>query len=192
VVSLSGLWSSTTLQSGQTGVSGGIGALNYAYDLSGLKWSPLTVDISGSRTLSVTVSGDPVSVSGNAVTASGNVVNISGSIVQPSYSSNTSVRGRNVLSLSAASGGTVLNSGDCSQITIRALSGNAGPVYVGGVTGTEVPWGVTQASGKGMVLGPGDGMTFPISNMNLVAVTCYSGAGGSNSGDKISYMGVQY
>jgi hypothetical protein len=91
--------------------------------------------------------------------------------------------------VTANSGGTVLASGDCSQITIRALSGNAGVVFVGGVSGDQVPWGVSAISGKGLVLGPGDGMTFPISNLNLVAVAAQQA---STSGDKVSYMGVQY
>jgi hypothetical protein len=137
------------------------------------------------------ISGQIVGVSGQAVTISGNVVNVSGQSFQPSYNNSTSVRARNILSVTAASGGTLLNSGDCSQITIRALSGNAGVIYVGG-TGTERAWGNNATSGNGFQLGPGDGLTFPISNMNLVSVSAFSGTGVANSGDKISYMSVQY
>ena len=164
------------------------------------------VTVSGNA---MTVSGNSVTVSGNAVTMSGNVVSISGTVtvsvnntpavttsisgqsVQPTYTNNTAVRARNILAVTAASGGTLLNSGDCSQVTIRALSGNTGVIYVGG-TGTERAWGNTSSSGNGFVLGPGDGMTFPISNMNLVSVSTFSGTGVTNSGDKIAYMGVEY
>lgn len=208
-VSLSGLWTSTTLTSGQFGISGAVGAFGFAYDFSGLKWIPIPTSTSGifglphvtssgearsvsGNVVSTSVSGNVISVTGGGVSISGNVVNISGSIIQPSYSSNTNVRGRNVALIGAASGGVVLSSGDCSQVTIRAVSSNTGSIFVGGVNTIDVPWGVNSTSGNGFILGPGDGVTFPISNLNLVKVAAFSGAGGSNSGNQVSYMGVQY
>ena len=133
-------------------------------------------------------SGQVAQVSGQVVTISGNVVNVSGSIVRPTYVT-TAVRTRNLLPASFASGGTVLLSGDVSQITLRALSGNASVVFVGGVTVADAPWANSAASGAGFPLGPGDGMEFPVANFNLVAVCAATAA---TSGDKIGYMGVQY
>lgn len=146
---------------------------------------------SGTGPIGVNMSGVSVSVniSGNVVQISGQAMTVSGNSIQPSYNNNTTIRGRNIQSVTANSGGTVLASGDCSQITLRALSGNTGVVFVGGVTGTEVPWGVSAISGKGFILGPGDGMTFPISNLNLVAVAAQQA---STSGDKVAYLGIQY
>ena len=141
------------------------------------------------------ISGQVVYISGSVVSISGSVTTItsvSGNIVQPSYTSNMSVRGRNVALIGAASGGVALSSGDCSQVTIRAVSSNTGSIFVGGVNTVDVPWGVNSTSGNGFILGPGDGVTFPISNLNLVKVAAFSGAGGSNSGNQVSYMGVQY
>ena len=138
----------------------------------------------------IVFSGGLISVSGDAVTISGNAVatSVSGNVIQLTYAT-AAIRGRNILSVTGASGGALLASGDCSQITLRALSGNTGVIFVGGSVGTERPWGAGALSGNGFILGPGDGVTFPISNLNLVAVATQAS---TTSGDKVSYIGVQY
>ena len=117
----------------------------------------------------ISVSGNVMLTSGQVAQVSGQAVTVSGNRVQLTYIT-TAVRTRNLLPASFASGGTVLLSGDVSQITIRALSGNASVVFVGGVTAGDAPWANSAASGAGFPLGPGDGMEFPVTNFNLVAV----------------------
>lgn len=170
-------------------VSGNI--INTSGQVAAISGQAVTTSVSGQA---VTISGNIININGSTVTISGNVVNISGSIVTISGNTirqniPTNVRARNILLATANSGGSTLLSGDCSQITIRSLSGNAGVLFVGGVTTNDAPWGSNAVSGAGFVLGPGDGMTFPITNFNLVAVAAQ---GATTSGDRVSYFGVDY
>jgi hypothetical protein len=195
VVSISGLWTSINLQSGQTGVSGAQGVLAYAYDLSGLKWSPLSVDASGSRTLHVTASGDGVStsVSGNVVTAasgvwmaSGIVPNISGQTVDPAVP--TYIKSNDNTRFSVASGGTALTSITCVACTIRNI-GNSGDVILVGSLSSPPYFGTSgqawpAVSGMGLWLRDGDAVTINTNSTGNIKITA------NLSGTPVSYIAI--
>ena len=66
------------------------------------------------------------------------------------------------------------------RIFIQALPGNAGNVHVG-AAGVTIPDGTTDTT-SGLVMEPGKGFDFWISNLNKLYIIC------DNAGDDIVYM----
>jgi len=84
----------------------------------------------------------------------------------------------NPLRLDSLSGGANLLSGSCVTVTLKAMTSNAGDVYVGGYESGHRPY-----SGQGFCLARGEGITVDIENMGLIKAVA------AMSGDYISYIG---
>lgn len=69
-------------------------------------------------------------------------------------------------------------SGAVVSVTVKALTSNAGHIYLGGAT--EMPF-----SGQGFLMDAGDAISLDIENMGLVKVFA------TVSGDKVSYVGIK-
>lgn len=79
--------------------------------------------------------------------------------------------------VTVASAGTrvVLGSANCLSVTITALAGNAGIIYVGGS-------GVTSANGHQVTAG--SSVSLDINSLGAVWIDA------TNSGDSVTYLGV--
>lgn len=72
---------------------------------------------------------------------------------------------------------------DCALVKFKALSSNAGNVYIGGA-GVTKPDGVTDVT-TGLELGPGeDSGWLPIDNLKMLYRIC------DNAGDDLTYLAV--
>jgi len=192
-VYVSGLWASTTLTSGQFGVSGGLGSLGFAYDFSGLKWTPMATSTSGVSTLHVTASGDSfvTSVSGNVVSISGTAtvtgaVSVSGNTVLPQTP--TFIKSNDNTRFSVASGGTALTSITCVACTIRNI-GNSGDVILVGSLSSPPYFGTSgqawpAVSGMGLWLRDGDAVTINTNSTGNIKITA------NLSGTPVSYIAI--
>lgn len=136
----------------------------------------------------VSVSGQPIGVSGETiytkfasgesmvVSVSGQPIGISGQVVNSPPI--TTILALDVVTVTGVSGGVSIGSGITDAVTVRALSGNAGIIWVGG-TGDYSP-----INEKGMFLLPGDPMTLDVDNFNRIQ------AFASTSGDKLAILGI--
>lgn len=127
-------------------------------DTEGATFRALRVNTLGEQY--VTLSGEAVKISGEAV-----------DIIPP-----TTIRVRDMLIPSSASGGTVLESGEVRSVTLTAISGDH---WVGGVD-DEAPY-----SGHGFLLARGNAITYGIDNFNRIRVMA-----DTTSGRWVSYTGV--
>ncbi len=195
IIPVSGLWSSTTLQSGQTGVSGAMGSLNFMYDYSGLNWVPVPATSSGIRIPRFTNSGDAsvTSVSGNVISISGTATiagavttSVSGNVMKPQTP--TFVNTLETFRISVASGGVALSSFACVACTVRNIGVSGDVILVGslssppyfGTSGEAYP----ATSGKGFWLRDGDAITLNTTDTANIKVTA------NLSGTTIAYIAV--
>ena len=88
-------------------------------------------------------------------------------------------KARPLLSVTGASGGVILTSGAVTALTVKALTGNSGDIFIGFNVSTEMPY-----SGYGMLLDAGDSWTIDIDEIGRVR------AFATMSGDLVSYAGV--
>jgi hypothetical protein len=102
------------------------------------------------------------------VTVSGNVLQI----ILP-----TEVKTGSLRTVTGASGGVVLHSGAVKAVTLKALSQNAGDIFVGGAT--NLPY-----SGFGLLLSPGEAVNLDVDDFSRVYVFA------TVSGDIVSFAGV--
>ena len=85
--------------------------------------------------------------------------------------------------VSGSATAVVLPSVECSLVVIKAVSTNAGGVYVGGSGVTVV--NTTTDTTSGLELEAGDSTPWiPISNLNLLFIIC------DNAGDDITYLAL--
>lgn len=81
----------------------------------------------------------------------------------------------NKITVTTAGTRVTLGSANCVSVTITALAGNAGIIYVGGSAVT---------SGNGHQLTPGSSVALDINSLGAVWIDA------ANSGDAITYLGV--
>ena len=135
----------------------GVANFNLAYDKDFDRWNRVRVNKSGQGALVVASSGsDYIQV---AAPMSG--------------------KARPLLSVTGASGGVILTSGAVTALTVKALTGNSGDIFIGFNVSTEMPY-----SGYGMLLDAGDSWTIDIDEIGRVR------AFATMSGDLVSYAGV--
>lgn len=161
------------LISGQTiNIQGGVSVSGNVIKLSDINGSGInSSNVSGQIYLNVIISGQPVTVPN--ITA-----NISGAIITQRLASNT-IRTRPVMSVTAASGGENLQSGDVYTTILEMPGDQQGVVYVG--SDSDPPF-----SGKGLILVPGGSLQLDTDNFNNIRVFA------TVSGSKVSYLGYQY
>ena len=136
----------------------------------------------GAASVTVDISGDPVTVSGNVVvvsstSVSGNAVNISGNtvIVVGASSSTTVIRTASGTKCTSLSGGVQLASLSGDRIIIKANQDNSGRIYLGSTTNPPF-------SGMGLQLAAGQSEKFEVTNSDVFR------AFASASGDVVSYV----
>jgi hypothetical protein len=165
-----------------TDIGGGATALSASLNLSGVNVvtnvsgqtvftnvSGNTLNVGGTVTANVTISGNVVSVSGNTVSISGNSIREFGS----------SILAAPAVVATSLSGGVELGSGVVFNVNVRGMSVNSGVLYVGG-TGTNAPF-----SGQGQVMAATDpALTFKVDNLNRIRVFATA------SGDRVTFAGI--
>lgn len=155
----------------------------------------------GGASVTVDISGDPVTISGNAVTISGNsitvsgpvlisgqVVNASGTVVNISGAtvntiniglSTTVIRTASGVKCTSLSGGVAFPSLVGDRVVITANSDNSGKIYLGSTTNPPF-------SGHGLHMGAGATQSFTVTNANVFQ------AFASTSGDIVSVIVEDY
>lgn len=128
----------------------------------------------GAASVTVDISGDPVTVSGNTVQISGQIVNTSGNVA---VEFGTSLRTAGLTQATSLSGGVLLGSGAVFSVTMISISGNA-PMWVGGV-GSFAPF-----SGTGLIVYPGSAVSLKVNAVDTIRVFA------ETSGQKVSWLGV--
>ncbi|GAH75697.1 unnamed protein product, partial [marine sediment metagenome] len=142
------------------------------------KVSGETVELqSGTGPILAKISGETLiaKVSGETITAK-----VSGETV--SIETPTMVKTGPVRTLSDASGGVVLHSGEVKAAMVKALTDNSGVVLVGG--SGDRPWYEAAGSAQGMVLAAGEAQSKDISDFDQVYVVAQI------SGDRVAFDGV--